>query len=144
MTHVLMTHVLMTHVLDNWKPYLTEEDFEYLITYVENIQNNLPNNKLLILSGNGGANGKSTLITEISNYIGNENFRRCDTNGSAFFLKIVKLIHIPAIDEYKQIQQLKNIIQYGQSIIAETNNIEKINKNLLDCIRIIKMEHKFL
>ena len=134
----------MTHALDNWKPYLNEEDFEYLINYVENSNNNLPNNKFLILLGNGGANGKSTLITEIENYLGNENFRRCDTNGSAFFLKIVKLVHIPAIDEYKQIQQLKNIIQYGQSIIAETNNIEKINKNLLDCIRIIKMEHKFL
>ena len=96
--------------------------------------------------GNGGANGKSTLITEIENYLGNENFRRCDTYGSAFLEPIVKLIHISAIDEYKKkyIQQLKNVIQYGQSIIAETNNIEKIHKNLLDCVRIIKMEHKFL
>jgi DNA polymerase III delta prime subunit len=133
-------------MLDNWKPYLIEEDFEYLKMYVENSKNNLPNNKLLILLGNGGANGKSTLITEISNYLGNENFRRCDTNGSAFLEPIVKLIHIPAIDEYKNkyIQQLKNIIQYGQSIICETNKIEKINKNLSDCVRIIKMEHKFL
>ena len=50
------------------------------------------------------------------------------------------------IKSYKKnyIQQLKNAIQYGQSIIADTNNIEKINKNLLDCVRIIKMEHKFL
>lgn len=136
----------MTHALDNWKPYLNEDDFEYLINYVENSKNNLPNNKFLILLGNGGANGKSTLITEIENYLGNENFRRCDTNGSAFFEPIVKVIHISAIDEYKKkyIQQLKNVIQYGQSIIADTNNIEKINKNLLDCVRIIKMEHKFV
>ena len=136
----------MTHALDNCKPYLNEEDFEYLINYVENSKNNLPNNKFLILLGNGGANGKSTLITEIENYLGNENFRRCDTNGSAFFEPIVKVIHISAIDEYKKkyIQQLKNVIQYGQSIIADTNNIEKINKNLLDCVRIIKMEHKFV
>jgi SepF-like predicted cell division protein (DUF552 family) len=136
----------MTHALDNWKPYLNEEDFEYLINYVENSKNNLPNNKFLILLGNGGANGKSTLITEIENYLGNENFRRCDTYGSAFFEPIVKVIHISAIDEYKKkyIQQLKNVIQYGQSIIADTNNIEKINKNLLDCVRIIKMVHKFV
>ncbi len=136
----------MTHILDNWKPYLSEDDFIFLINYVENCKNNLPNNKLLILSGNGGANGKSTLITEISNYIGNENFRNCDINGSAFFEPIVKLIHILEIDEYKKkyVQQLKNVIQYGQSIIAETNNIEKINKNLIDCVRIIKMEHRFL
>ena len=136
----------MTHQLNNWKPYLSEEDFEYLLKYIENCKNNLPNNKLLILLGNGGANGKSTLITEISNYVGNENFRKCDTNGNAFLEPIVNLIHIPAIDEYnkKYIQQLKNIIQYGQSIIAETNNIGKINTNLLDCVKIIKMEHKFL
>jgi hypothetical protein len=136
----------MTYALDNWKPYLNEEDFEYLINYVENSKNNLPNNKFLILLGNGGANGKSTLITEIENYLGNENFRRCDTYGSAFLEPIVKLIHISAIDEYKKkyIQQLKNVIQYGQSIIAETNDIKKIHKNLLDCVRIIKMEHKFL
>ena len=136
----------MTHTLDNWKPYLSESDFQYLIEYVENSKNNLPNNKLLILLGNGGANGKSTLITEISNYIGNENFRLCDTNGSAFLEPIVKLIHIVAINEYKKkyIQQLKNVIQYGQSIIAETNNNEKINEKLLDCVRVIKMEHKFL
>ena len=135
----------MTHILDNWKQYLIEEDFEYLINYVENCKNNLPNNKLLILLGSGG-NGKSTLIKEISNYIGNENFRQCDTNGSAFLEPIVKLIHIPAIDEYtnKYIQQLKNVIQYGQSIIAETYNNENINKKLLDCVRVIKMEHKFL
>jgi cobalamin biosynthesis Co2+ chelatase CbiK len=120
------------YTLDNWKPYLNEEDFEYLINYVENSKNNLPNNKILILLGNGGANGKSTLITEIENYLGNENFRRCDTYGSAFLEPIVKLIHISAIDEYKKkyIQQLKNVIQYGQSIIAETNNIEKIHKNI--------------
>ena len=135
----------MTHILNNWKPYLIQEDFEYLINYVENCKNNLPNNKLLILLGSGG-NGKSTLIKEISNYIGNENFRKCDTNGSAFLEPIVKLIHITAIDEYtnKYIQQLKNVIQYGQSIIAETNNNENINTKLLDCVRVIKMEHKFV
>ena len=92
----------MMYALDNWKPYLNEEDFEYLINYVENFKNNLPNNKILILLGNGGANGKSTLITEIENYLGNENFRRCDTYGSAFLEPIVKLIHISAIDEYKK------------------------------------------
>lgn len=136
----------MTHSLNNWQSYLLEEDFKFLINYVENCKNNLPNDKFLILLGNGGANGKSTLITEISNYIGNENFRKCDTNGSAFNEPIVKLIHIPGIDDYnkKYIQQLKNVIQYGQSIIADTNNIKKIHKNLLDCIKIIKMEHKFL
>ena len=75
----------MSHALDNWKPYLNDEDFEYLINYVENSKNNLPNNKFFILLENGGANGKNTLITEIENYLGNKNFRRCDTNGSAFF-----------------------------------------------------------
>ena len=51
----------MTHTLDNWRPYLSEEDFEYL----EKTKNNLPNHQFLVLLGNEGANGKSTLITEI-------------------------------------------------------------------------------
>lgn len=53
------------HVLDNWKTYLSEDDFEYMINYVENCKHNCPNNKLIMLLGNGGANGKSTLISEI-------------------------------------------------------------------------------
>ena len=136
----------MTHILQSWQPYLSDDDFQYLITYVENIKQNLPNNKLLLLLGNRGANGKSTLIREIVRYIGNEHFRLCDINGSAFNQPIVKLIHIPSINEYrkKYIQQLKNVIQYGQSIIAETNDIEKIPENLLDSIKIIKMSHIFV
>jgi hypothetical protein len=136
----------MTHALDNWKPYLSQDDFEYLINYVENSKNNLPNNKLLILLGNGGANGKSCLIDEIRNYLGYENLRISDTKGSAFFQPIVKFIHMSEIRLFKQkkyIQLLKNLIQYGQSIVAETNHIEEIHKNLLDCIRIVKMDHKF-
>jgi tRNA A37 threonylcarbamoyladenosine biosynthesis protein TsaE len=136
----------MTHILNNWKPYLSEEDFEYLINYVENCKYNMRNNKLLVLLGNGGANGKSTLIREIVNYLDNKNYMICDTYGSAFLEPIVKLIHIPAIDAYKKkyIQQLKNIIQYGQSIVAETNEFDKIPKPLLKYIRIMEMEYKFL
>ncbi len=135
----------MTHVLDIWKPYLSFDNFHHLIQFVENSKNNVHNNKLLILLGNGGPNGKSTLISHISKYIGEENFRLSDTNGSGFFDPTVKLIHIPAIDNYnrKHIQNLINIIHSGQSIIAETNSILNININLYDHIKIIHMLHRF-
>lgn len=136
----------MTHELNLWKQYLNEKDHEYLINYVDNIKNNILNYKLLILLGNEGANGKSTLINQISNYIGKENFRKCDTYGSAFLEPIVKLVHIPAINDYKKkyIQQLINVIQYGQSVIAETNDFDKIDKDLLNYVKIIHMDHRFI
>ena len=29
------------HYLNNWKQYLTDDDYNYLLQYVENIKNNL-------------------------------------------------------------------------------------------------------
>ena len=51
------------HYLYEWKQYLNnnEGDYEYLIQFVENVKNNIPNDKMIILVGIG-ANGKSTLI----------------------------------------------------------------------------------
>ena len=135
----------MMHSLSNWKPYLSEDDYEYLINFVENAKNNFPNEKMIILLGNGGRNGKTKLITEIASYLGNDNFNECDDNGSAFLEPNVKLVHITSIETYKEkyIQQLNNIIQYGQSLIADTNKIEKIDKSLQDNSRIIEMYHIF-
>jgi hypothetical protein len=135
----------MIHSLSNWKPYLSEDDYDYLINFVENAKNNFPNNKMIVLLGNGGRNGKTKLITEIANYLGNENFNECDDNGSAFIEPVVKLVHITSLETYKEkyIQQLNNIIQYGQSLIADTNKIEKIDKSIQDNSRIIEMYHIF-
>jgi ABC-type lipoprotein export system ATPase subunit len=59
------------HYLDNWKQYLTEGDYNYLIRYIENIKNNISNDKMIILSG-PARSGKSTLINNIQTYLGDE------------------------------------------------------------------------
>jgi len=41
------------------------------------------------------------------------------------------------------LQQLKNVIQYGQSVISSTNNIESVNKSILESAKVILMEHQF-
>ena len=63
---------MTTHYLDNWKQYLENDDYNYLIQYVENIKNNIQNDKMIILSG-PGRTGKSTLEKDIRTYLGDEN-----------------------------------------------------------------------
>ena len=38
------------HQLDNWKQYLSDEDYKYLIQYIENIKHNVSNDKMIILA----------------------------------------------------------------------------------------------
>jgi hypothetical protein len=129
----------MQHALYKWKKHMSNDDYTYFIKYIDNAKNKLPNNKLLLFFGN--EIGKKMLMRELSNYLGDDQFMLCDTYGCAFFRPIVKLIYIPGIDNYqpKCIQQLINVINYGQSIIAETYNIEKINKIILDNSKTINL-----
>lgn len=129
----------MQHDLCKWQKHMSNDDYIYFIKYIENAKNKLPNNKLLLFSGN--EIGKKMIIRELSNYLGDDQFMLCDTYGCAFFKPIVKLIYIPGIDDYqpKCTQQLINIIYYGQSIIAETYNIEKLNNSILENSKTINL-----
>ena len=135
----------MTTLLDEWKPYLTDEDISYLITFVDNLKNNLPNDKMIILSGKNGRNGKTTLLKEIIQYIGDNNCHDCAPDNNVFSLPIKPLVVFNGIESYhkKQVPLLKNIITYKQSIIADTNRIEKVNPRLLEVSKVINMFHQF-
>ena len=52
------------HDLDNWKPFLDANDYNYLIQYIENIKNNIPNDKMILFSG-PSRTGKSSLKNHI-------------------------------------------------------------------------------
>lgn len=136
----------MTTLFDKWKPYLSGADVSYLITFVDNLKNNVPNDRMIILSGKNGRNGKTTLINEIIQYSGENNCHNCDLNGSSFSLPIKPLVVITGgIESYhkKQVPLLKNIITYKQSIIADTNKIEKVNPSLFEVSKVINMFHQF-
>ena len=59
------------HALAIWSQYLQPEDYTYLIQFVENVKERLPNNKMIVLAG-PGRTGKSTLQNEIKAYLGND------------------------------------------------------------------------
>lgn len=136
----------MATLFDKWKPYLSEADVSYLITFVDNLKNNVPNDMMIILSGKNGRNGKTTIINEIIQYIGENNCHDCPPDNNVFSLPIKSLIVITGgIESYhkKQVPLLKNIITYKQSIIADTNKIEKVDPRLLEVSRVINMFHQF-
>ena len=135
--------------LNNWHQYLTNDDYNYLIQFVENIKNNIPNDKMIILSG-PGRTGKTTLKNDIQEYLGDE------TCGPMMMMmpgeiiyneNIKKLGLFSGIDEIgrskKNNTAIINLIKYKQSLLADTNNIEKVNSKLLEFAKIIKMEHVF-
>ena len=147
------------HYLYKWKQYLNnnEIDYEYLIKFVENVKNNIPNDKMIILVGIG-ANGKSTLIRDIKYYLGEDlcqhywcnhhateiiyeqNIKRLDTFCSSVSLEISNRKN--ALN--KKNNALINLIKYKQSFIAETNEIDYSNTRLLEHAKIIKMTHCFI
>jgi len=137
------------HHLNNWNQYLTNDDYNYLIQFVENIKNDIPNDKMIILYG-PGRTGKTTLKNDIQEYLGDE------TCGPMMMMmpgeiiyneNIKKLGLFCGIDEIRRSKKnniaIINLIKYKQSLLADTNNIERVNNKLLEFSKIIKMEHVF-
>jgi tRNA uridine 5-carbamoylmethylation protein Kti12 len=138
---------MTVHYLDNWKQYLTDDDYNYLIQYIENIKNEISNDKMIILSG-PARSGKSTLKRDIQTYLGDNICGTFMMSGDIIYSEnINKLIFFCGIDEIssskKNNRAIVNFIKYKQSFIADTNHIEKVNKNLFEFSKIIKMEHIF-
>jgi tRNA A37 threonylcarbamoyladenosine biosynthesis protein TsaE len=117
---------LQQHPLEPWRPFFEENDFEDLIQFVEKTKHNIANNKLLVLFGTG-QNGKTKLMKEIANYIGHEHVHHSKyQDATVFFKPIVPLILIHDLEQLEDCEQLlKNYVQFGQSIIAETRTLGK-------------------
>jgi hypothetical protein len=140
------------HYLYDWKQYLRNEDYEYLIKYIENIKNNIPNNKMIILSGLSRT-GKSTLKNDILTYLG----EICQNLPTEYEFNILNYEVIPKLGLYSGFDDLTNIrsdkifvnsvinlIKYKQqSLIADTMDYESLDNKLIQYSRIIKMEYIF-
>ena len=137
-----------SHYLDSWKQYLIEDDYNFLIQYIENIKHNILNDKIIILSG-PGRTGKSTLINDIQIYLGDEYCGTYMLSGEIIYSKNIKrLVIFCEIDEVhysskKTNNAIINLIAYKQSLISVTNNIEKVNHELIKHSKIIQMNHIF-
>jgi len=136
------------HPLHNWSQYISQEDYNYLINYIENIKNNSPNDKMIILSGEGRT-GKTTLKKDIYNYLTPELCEELPTiSVEIIYNETIKrlgfLCGIHEISSSKKMNQaIINFIKYKQSFIADTNCIEKVNNKLLEHCKIITMKHVF-
>ena len=133
--------------ISSWEQYLTNEDYMYLFYYIENIKNNISNDKMIILAG-PARSGKSTLKKNIISYLGEEMCGVYCMPGDIIYNKTIKpLGFFNGIDEIskskKSNQAIINFIKYKQSFIADTNNIEGVNNKLLEHSKIIMMTHIF-
>jgi ABC-type phosphate/phosphonate transport system ATPase subunit len=138
---------MVSNDITSWEQYLTNEDYAYLIQYIDNIKNGISNNKMIILAG-PSRSGKSTLKKDITSYLSNElcgeYLMSCDF---IYNENIKPLGFFNGIDEIskskKNNQAIINFIKYKQSFIADTNIIEKVNNKLLEHSKIITMTHIF-
>lgn len=137
------------HALASWSQYLQPEDYNYLIQFVENVKERLPNNTMIVLAG-PARTGKSTLQNEIRAYLGDDLCENWSVTApeKALYSEHIKLLgFFTGIDEIsrskKSNQAIINFIQYNQSFIADTNHPEKLHHLLNGYTRIINMTHVF-
>jgi tRNA uridine 5-carbamoylmethylation protein Kti12 len=134
--------------LARWERYLTAEDHRYLMQFIQNVKLDIPNHKMILLCGTG-SNGKTTLLNEIMDYLGDicAEFPVSDTANVMYEDNIRKLyIHYDISRDSsrkKNITAIINLIKYKQSIIAATNYVDGLNTKLLEHSIIINMEHVF-
>jgi hypothetical protein len=140
------------HQLSNWAQYLEPYDYEFLVQYIENVKNGIPNDKMIVLAG-PARTGKTTLQNEIKsylNYLGQELWLEWPVRSAGDVIyneNIRRLGFFTGIDEIyrsrKSNQAIVNFIKFKHSFIADTNHVDKINDILSNHIRIIYMTHVF-
>ena len=157
---------LPDYYLHRWKKYLASDDYMYLLQFVDNIRNGAQNDKMVILCGESGT-GKTTLQDDVYNYLINDAWNNSnqhqilsekekivytinDTTNSHSCLKIRQKFIFYFISDNnffpRKNNKMFNVIlgsSWFKSKIAVTLDIKKVNKELLDISRIIKMEHSF-
>jgi ABC-type phosphate/phosphonate transport system ATPase subunit len=141
------------NALEGWFRYLKQEDFEYLIQYIENIKNGIPNHEMIILFGHG-CNGKTTLINEIITHLGDELINEvydvreliCEEDIRPLVLLREEILH-RTTQNYKYIRTFANavinFINYGVSFIGIAYQLDTVNERILEHSRIIEMTHRF-
>lgn len=141
-----------THPLIHWAQYLSNKDYKYLIDFVDCIKynENPPYYPMIILSG-PSRTGKSTLKNDIRNYLGNDKcgYALLASVGDVIYHNIIPdLLFLCSIDEIGNDklanQSIINLAKYGQLFISDTNNVDKVNKEIIKKYAyVIHMTHTF-
>lgn len=132
------------NALQGWFQYLKQEDFEYLIQYIENIKTGVPNHEMIILIG-PPCTGKTTLIEDIQTHLTPEICQWEDFRELIYEENIKPFILL--VSEYKcrknTVNSIINFIRFGISFITAAYNFNTMNTKILEHSRIIEMTHRF-
>ncbi len=137
--------------VNNWKQYLNNIDYEFLMNFVENTKNGIKHDQMVILLGSG-TNGKTTLINQIINYIGPNACQyliKKNTNHNGETKLFVKKDD-DTVNKYSSIikEILSNDPYYvnntnNANIIGAINTLDNIDMGLAKRIKVIHMTHTF-
>lgn len=144
---------MTTSPLQHWEQYLLADDYQFLTQYLENVMYDIPNNKMILLSG-PGRTGKSTLQNDIRKYMeGIPMLNACSNLPFNDLAHIKSAENLPKLGVYceladiatskKKNQAIIDLIKKKQSLIAATSCIEIVHPELLEHSRIIEMNHVF-
>lgn len=131
------------------KPYhLSEDDEQFLDTFIQNIHDGIPNDiRFVILEGSGN-NGKTILRKSIDKYVESQGVKIAKSSSKVLSLR--NMVNI----EHKQLVHFDNLRNMGYEFflvmlskqpdfIIETNKSIRIPKDFRICVRIIHMNHVF-
>jgi len=139
------------NAFEGWFQYLKQDDFEYLIQYIENIQNGIPNHEMIILLG-PPCTGKTTLIQDIQSYLTPEICQWGDVHELIYEENIKPIIllgdylnntHYNYKYSKNTVNSIINFIRFGISFITAAHDLNRINERILEHSRIIEMTHIF-
>jgi len=133
----------MTILINDY--YLTEDQQDHILDFVNNAKNGMKNDKMIILLGSG-KNGKTSLVEEIKRELDSY----CEN------LKLSNLINNPTrkmiiLDNdnlFRMRVSERELLQYfifdgKENIIATADSLKSISVDILDHSLVIQMEHVF-
>ncbi len=139
---------MSAYFLENWKDYVSVDDYNYLNLFIQNIVNNQGNEKMILLVG-PGSTGKTTLIRQMKEFLGNDKY---SDYSLSFAINIIYQNEIKPLGIFNEFDEtfteknsrtIINMIKYKQSFIGSTNEVSTFPANLLEHCRVIQMNHTF-
>jgi hypothetical protein len=136
----------MASCFEYWRNLISPEDFDYLIRFIENVKHNKPNDKMMIISSSGNLVGKpGTLKSEIISYLGKELCGTYFMSGEIIYNENIKrLAFLSGLDDvpYRVNNAIVNLIKYKQSLIADTEQVDRIDERLSQFSRVISVDYR--
>ena len=128
--------------------YLTEEDQDHILNFMNNAKYGIQNDKMILLLGSG-KNGKTSLLNEIKRELQSTEFYCERLNLDDFTNKPDRkmiildddcLFHMRAADN----ELLKYLLcEKKENIIASTTSLKSIDPSIINSSLVIRMEHAF-